>query len=88
MFVEKLSIRRAYLARKRLLRIALIPLLAPLFLIGWLLTFSGQKKSESKKSNQKLAEKSKEDPLEIGLLPEAVIDREPIEVPLKTESSK
>ena len=76
------------MARKRSIRILLIPILAPLFLIGWLLAFSGQKKAENKKSRQKATEQTdpKRGVLEMGVLPEAA-DQELSEAPLKTENS-
>jgi hypothetical protein len=65
------------LARKRSIRILLIPILAPLFL-GWLLAFSGQKKRAPRKSGQKTVKpkESQQEVLEIGVLPEVAPDQE------------
>ena len=70
-----------------MIRIALIPILAPLFLIGWLLAFLGEKKAEAKKLRQQAVEKSGEGALEIGLLPDAAEDLAPLEVPLKSKDA-
>jgi hypothetical protein len=70
-----------------LIRIALIPILAPLFLIGWLLAFLGEKKAEAKSLRQHLAKKPDESNVEIGLLPDATEDLGPLEVPLKSKDA-
>lgn len=75
------------MARKRLIRIALIPILAPLFLIGWLLAFFGEKKADAKKLRQHRIEESNEGAVEIGLLPDVTEDSAPLEVPLKSEDA-
>jgi hypothetical protein len=73
------------LARKRFVRIALIPILAPLFLTGWLLAFFGEQKAEARKSRQRSTREPKKDDVEIGLLAE--VTGEPLEVPLKLEDA-
>ena len=73
------------MARKRFVRILLIPILAPIFLIGWLLAFFGEHKVETKKSDQRTAAETNEGAVEIGVMPE--MKEAPLEVSLKADDS-
>jgi len=74
------------LARKRFIRIALIPILAPLFLIGWLLAFNGKQKADAKKRLQRPAKENKKDVLEVGMLSE--VAGVPLETPLESKDAE
>ncbi|HTY74745.1 MAG TPA: hypothetical protein VMD05_04185 [Candidatus Nanoarchaeia archaeon] len=74
------------MARKRFIRIALIPILAPLFLIGWLLAFNGKQKTEAKKPLQRTAKENRKDVLEVGLLSE--VEGVPLEAPLESKDAE
>jgi ABC-type maltose transport system permease subunit len=58
----------AYMTRRRIFRIILLPILAPIFLIGWLFTFMGTHKQSAKTAHGNLAINSKETGIEIGVL--------------------
>ena len=60
------------LKKRRLLKIALLPILAPIFLIGFALTHFGEPKSEIRNVPRSKTKPSKEEEtMEIGLLSEA-----------------
>ncbi len=58
------------LARKRTRRILLFPIIVPLFLLGWVLTWVGTRKVTPAKPTKRLAKPVPKETLEIGVLPE------------------
>jgi len=58
------------LARNRYIKIALLPLLGLIFMLGWILAYLGEQKGNSKKSRRQPVEAAKESTLEIGVLAE------------------
>ena len=74
---------RAYLTRKNLAKITLMPILAPLFLITWLVSYFGGRKAEAK-SRQHVVNISRQNVLETGLMAALAEDFE-YEVPLNPE---
>jgi hypothetical protein len=72
-------------ARKRYLRIVLLPLLVPIFLIGWALAHVGEKADNKKRPSQKA--RPLKEALEIGLLPEADNELELTQTPSKRKST-
>ncbi len=62
------------LARKRSRRILLFPIIAPLFLLGWVLTWVGTRKGTAAKQTKRPAKPAAKETLEIGVLPEIEAD--------------
>jgi len=58
------------LARNRYIRIALLPLLGLIFMLGWILAYLGEQNANSKKSRRQPVKAAKESTLEIGVLAE------------------
>jgi hypothetical protein len=58
------------LARNRYIRIALLPLLGLIFMIGWILAYIGEQNANGKKSRRQPVKAAKESTLEIGVLAE------------------
>ncbi len=58
------------MARHRYLRLALFPILVPIFLVGWALTVIGARKPASKKTDRKAATIAREVNLEFGVIAE------------------
>ncbi len=58
------------LARKRSKRILLFPIIVPLFLLGWVLTWVGTRKVTPAKPTKRPAKPAAKETLEIGVLPE------------------
>jgi len=58
------------LARNRFVRIALFPVLAPIFLFGWLLFYFGEQTPAVKKSSRQVAKAAQDDVVKIGVLGE------------------
>ncbi len=59
------------MARKRYLRIILLPFLAPIFLLGWMLAYKGEKVAPKKLVAQTVKAVNQAD-LEMGVLAEEV----------------
>jgi len=74
---------RACLTRKNLAKITLMPFLAPLFLIMWLVSYFGGRKAEAM-SRQHVVNISRKTELETGLMAALAEDLE-YEVPLTPE---
>jgi hypothetical protein len=59
------------LTRNRILRIALLPILAPIFLVGWVVAHLGEQELASRKARRTRVSAAKiESPMEMGLLAE------------------
>lgn len=59
------------MAKKRVIRLALLPILAPLFIVGWMLAHVGEQKSARRvPSRPRVVATQKEDTFEIGILSE------------------
>jgi hypothetical protein len=54
----------------RTLRILLFPIFVPLFLIGWIVAYSGEPKSETKQAPKPKMQPTEKFDLEVGLLEE------------------
>jgi hypothetical protein len=62
--------RRICLARHRYARLALFPILVPIFLVGWALTVVGARKPTGKKTERKVTKAVREFNVEIGVIAE------------------
>ncbi len=58
------------MARKRALRMLLLPILAPLFLLGWVLTRFGKQSLSAKRKAHRLTKEAKDESVQFGLLSE------------------
>jgi hypothetical protein len=72
-------------ARKRYLRIALLPFLVPIFLIGWALAHVGEKADNKKRPSQKA--RPLKEALEIGLLTEEDNELQLTQTPSKKKNT-
>ena len=75
------------LARNRCIRIALLPLLGLIFMLGWILAYLGEQKAIGKKSRKQPVKVAKESTLEIGVLAEVKEDPPQIEDPSKKDGA-
>lgn len=58
------------LARKRVLRMLLLPILAPLFLLGWMLAYFGKKNLMARNQARHPPKAAEDEALKFGLLNE------------------
>ena len=73
-----LNILANSLTRRRYLRIILLPFVAPIFFIGWILVCLGKEKAAVERRPLTAAKSAREDDIEVGLLNEMEDELSPL----------